>query len=579
VCGIAGIIAHRADNYTLEIARMISALRHRGPDDERTDLFSNCILGHTRLSIVDLATGQQPMRDASGTCSIVFNGEIYGFQDLRRHIDYPFITASDTEVILAMYDRWGDSLLPRLPGMFSFALWDDKEHRLICARDRFGEKPFYYATGRNGEFIFASEIKAILATGLVDPILDLAQVSHYLARLYVHPHHTIYKNIYALPPAHQLRFDRNGLSVIRYWELPATNKEISLQQACEEFEYLLRCSIERQMIADVPIGVFLSGGLDSSTIVAIASNFRDDLLTLSFGFEETSELPFARDVALQYGTHHIEITEKDVDVDGLLMQMQDIYDEPFADSSNIPTFLIAQKARSYAKVMIGGDGGDELLAGYGWYREMFKLKKERKIKLLMQFLSGSLNTRKNALFRRWLFPGEAFHEFGLPLPPADEKVSHIYGLGSVDNALRMDLEDYLPGDILVKVDRASMSNGLEIRAPFLDSELASFAISLPARLKIDEHRDKILLREIFGRFWPDSIRNRNKQGFGAPVEEWLLRPSVVKLYDDYLNNPTRKIFSLIPFDVIRPYIEERTYRTWTLLVLSLWMEGHSFSIV
>jgi asparagine synthase (glutamine-hydrolysing) len=579
VCGIAGIIAHPAENYTLEIARMISALRHRGPDDEGTDLFGNCILGHTRLSIVDLATGQQPMRDASGTCSIVFNGEIYGFQDLRRHIDYPFITTSDTEVILAMYDRWGDSLLPRLPGMFSFALWDDKEHRLICARDRFGEKPFFYATGRNGEFIFASEIKAILATGLVDPILDLAQVSHYLARLYVHPHHTIYKNIYALPPAHQLRFDRNGLSVIRYWKLPVTNKEISLQQACEEFEHLLRCSVERQMIADVPVGVFLSGGLDSSTIVAIASNFRDDLLTLSFGFEDTSELPFARDVALQYGTHHIEITEKDVDVDGLLMQMQDIYDEPFADSSNIPTFLIAQKARSYAKVMIGGDGGDELLAGYGWYREMFKLKKERKIKLLMQFLSGSLNTRKNALFRRWLFPGEAFHEFGLPLPQADEKVSRVYGLGSVDNALRMDLEDYLPGDILVKVDRASMSNGLEIRAPFLDSELASFAISLPSRLKIDEHRDKILLRESFGRFWPDSIRNRNKQGFGAPVDQWLLRPSVVKLYEDYLNNSTRKIFSLIPFDVIRPYIEERTYRTWTLLVLSLWMEGHRFSIL
>ncbi|MEW5961407.1 MAG: asparagine synthase (glutamine-hydrolyzing), partial [Chloroflexota bacterium] len=378
VCGIAGIVAPQARQFQAELSCMVDTLRHRGPDGPGTYFFDNCALGHTRLSIIDLLSGQQPMFSPVSGAGIVFNGEIYGYKSLRVSLpDYPFQTTSDTEAILALYDQYGPGLLSRLPGMFAFAIWDEAHQRLLCARDRFGEKPFYYTWGRKGEFLFASEIKALLASGLVEPVLNRAALAHYMQYLHVHPYQTIYQNIYTLPPAHSLHYEDGQLAVERYWSPPELQPKIELDEAIEQFQVLFDRAVASQLVADVTVGAFLSGGLDSSSIVVAASRHQARLKTFSFGFEDgISELPFAKGVADLYQTDHTELADNHVDIGELLVTMQAVYDEPFADSSNIPTFLISRLARQYVKVVLTGDGGDELLAGYTfWYKPLIFMQK------------------------------------------------------------------------------------------------------------------------------------------------------------------------------------------------------------
>ena len=330
-----------------------------------------CIFGHVRLSIVDLGSGQQPMLSSDKNEAIVFNGEIYGYKDIKKSLgDYAFATNSDTEIILALYKRYGHDLVDKLPGMFSFALWDERKKELFCARDRFGEKPFYYAYGTGGELVFASEIKSILASGLIEPKIDAGSVAHYLKHLYVNPYKTIYSNIFVLPPAHTLAYSDGKLTIRRYWQPPAIDNNIGLEEAARKFKDLFSKAVASQLVADVPVGAFLSGGIDSSSVVAIASQYQKKLKTLSFHFKDgINELPFAREIAAKYGTEHIELFDRDHDIGTLLLKMNDIYDEPFADSSNIPTYLISKLAREHVKVVLTGDGGDELLGGYAsWYR-------------------------------------------------------------------------------------------------------------------------------------------------------------------------------------------------------------------
>jgi asparagine synthase (glutamine-hydrolysing) len=607
VCGIAGIVAAEAERYHGHLQRMIASLGHRGPDESGSYFFKNCALGHTRLSVVDLSTGQQPMLSPVDPVGITFNGEIYGYKSYRASLgDFPFRTTSDTEVILALYQRYGVKMFSRLPGMFAFAIWDHRRQELLCARDRFGEKPFFYAFGREGEFIFASEIKALLASGLVEPVLNRDAVAHYLKYLYVHPHKTVYRNIHTLPPAHLLRYRDGRESLERYWHLPEPRNDIEITEAAEELARLFDQAVSACLVADVPVAAFLSGGLDSSTVVAIASRHQARLKTFSFGFADTlSELPFARQVADLYKTEHVEIADQEADIGALLVAMQDIFDEPFADSSNIPTYLISRSARQHTKVALTGDGADELLAGYSfWYNPLLNMQEAggKHAELAFFFRVGAKLARRAGVLwnttvqhklegieyrrryrsvvqahaaQRQYFTDHEISQFGLD--PATKSLTGP-ACDTIDDALRMDIEDYMPGDILVKLDRASMANGLELRAPFLDVDFASFCISLPYRLKINTEHGKLILRRAMANFWPPSVRTRGKQGFGAPVNQWLKRDTVKVLKEQYLNDRRQKLFSLLPFERTRSAVNHDDYKTWILLVLALWLDEHEFNL-
>lgn len=607
MCGIAGIVAEGAPRYEPILDSMLHSLRHRGPDGTGKKLFSKAALGHARLSIVDIEGGAQPMLSQDRAVVVTFNGEIYGYRDIKAELStYRFRTASDTEIILALYDSYHERFLEFLPGMFAFSLWDERKQELICARDRFGEKPFYYAFGDEGEFIFASEIKALLATKLFTPKLDQQAVTQYLQHLYVHPTRTIYSNVHTLPPAHRLHYRDGRLTIDRYWSLPPAQPSMGLADSVHEFRRLFDKAVSNQLVADVPVGAFLSGGLDSTSVVASASRYKSQLQTFSFGFNKSfNELPYARAVAKKFGTDHVELIDSDTDIADTLIAMQSVYDEPFADSSNIPTYVIAKRARQYCKVVLTGDGGDELLGGYTyWYQPLLHAQQLMKPKLLLgQMLRIANRLRRfagieqsQALLNRiqgyrlrtvWnnvrdahcaqtrYFEPYEIENFGLTLEPGKTPVANA-GFGGVDEALRMDIADYLPGDILVKIDRASMAHGLELRAPFLDKDLASFCISLPANFKLNTRQDKIILRKTFEEEWPAEVRTRSKQGFGAPIDIWLQRDSMAALKDHYLNDPRHKIFSLLPFNATRSIVKRNSYQTWILLVLSLWMDQHDF---
>jgi asparagine synthase (glutamine-hydrolysing) len=605
MCGIAGIVSGAGFHGEPALRRMVDSLRHRGPDGSAIQIFECCGLGHTRLSVVDLEGGKQPMLSPDRSFAVTFNGEIYGYQEIRRELSgYAFRTTSDTEVLLALFARHGERMMPRLPGMFSFAIWDDRRRLLFCARDRFGEKPFYYATGAGGEFVFASEIRAILDSGLVEPELRKDALVHYLRRGYAHPSQGIYSNVHVLPPAHALVFDRDRIRTWRYWEPPAASGTARMEEAVGEFRRLFERSVSRQLVADVPIGAFLSGGLDSSTVVAAASREKQGLRTLSFGFEGNyDELPFADLVARQYQTDHIALRADAEDLPELLFTMQSVYDEPFADSSNIPTYLLCREARKHLKVVLTGDGGDELLGGYAHYRPLVWLERYRGSSAVtyatarvMMSVFDRLRTRRLARLRdlsrgivlgrrhgsileaqraeSTFFSDREITSLGLQAGRWPEPVDGRPGRqNSVADAMHADLEDYMPGDILVKIDRASMAHGLELRAPFLDVDFAGFCLSLPASLKIRTNRDKIILREAYADRWPALVRKRAKQGFGAPVGDWLASPALRSLVDHYLLRPGATICDLLPGRGISNHAREDPHKCWILLTLALWLDS------
>mgnify|MGYP000355522146 CR=1 FL=1 len=602
MCGIAGIVYPKAEIYKPNLLKMVSSIAHRGPDAEGIALFKKCLLGHTRLSIIDIKNALQPMYSIDKKVSITFNGEIYGYQNINKAINYPFKTKSDTETILALYKNKNRDLLTDLPGMFSFAIWNDEEESLFCARDRFGEKPLFYAIGDKGEFIFASEIKSIIASGLISPSLDINSIAHYLQKLYVHPTRTIYSNIFALPPAHTLYFRNNKIEINRYWSLPKNSNPIDLENAIEKFKDMFDNAISNQLIADVSVGAFLSGGLDSSTIVAAASKYNKGLKTFSFDFINNSkDKKYARMVSRMYDTNHIELSDNDFSIEELIFKMQDIYDEPFADSSSIPTYLLSKLASEHIKVILTGDGGDELFGGYPyWYNNLLYMDKYRKKSFLKKGIITSfikLISRSNfKLPEHWINNYNAierlkkyksiekFHDiqkehfslfdlesFGIDI---NEKTLPNYNnKDKIDDVLKNDCIDYLPGDILVKTDRASMANGLELRSPFLDYKFASFCISLPHSLKLNGIKDKIILRNAYEKYWPSEVCFRKKQGFGAPIKYWLKQKEMKDIKIEYLDDRNKKIFSYLDYNYAKKFSNKDNYQTWILLVLSLWLEN------
>jgi asparagine synthase (glutamine-hydrolysing) len=567
-----------------------------------------CLLGHTRLSIIDLASGNQPMKSADGRYAISFNGEIYNFRELRsdlERIGCRFATSSDTEVVLAAYSVWGAGCLDRFRGMFAFAIWDSCERELFAARDLFGEKPLYFTESSSRVFLISSEIKAITAAGHIVPKIDLNAVDAFLALGYVPPDRTIYSNIHTLPPGHYLHRKEGTFRITRYWKPILKVRPTTLHEAIERTQELLQQAVTRQMVADVPVGAFLSGGLDSSTIVALMQmQSNKPVKTFSVGFgRHINELPYARAVARKYGTEHHEIDLGAPDVAEMLFRMTEVYDEPFADTSNIPAYLISEFARKHVKVVLSGDGGDELFGGYSWtYPSLVKSGKVPSslvLWIMLRFLSRllqhrwkslalysagcGLSARQPDMWSRQVFqhtqiswedrqrlwgdraggvescrPGDYY------LPPE--------GVEGVNQGFYFDLTSYLPGDILVKIDRAAMAHGLETRAPLLDRDLVEFALSLPVSLKVEERKTKILLQEACARYWPDELRGRHKQGFGSPFDAWLSIPAVMDMTERTFSRGSA-LRALLP-GINKRDATRRDYGAWILLTLGLWLEQH-----
>ncbi|RMZ61044.1 asparagine synthase (glutamine-hydrolyzing) [Chryseobacterium nematophagum] len=594
MCGIAGIIAPNAKNYQNEIQKMTNAIAHRGPDSAHHEFYENAALGHRRLSIIDLSeNGKQPMFSNTQNECIVLNGEIYGYLDIKKQYpEYPYRGGSDTEVILAMYQRKQENLIHDLPGMFSFAIWDEEKKQLFCARDRFGEKPFYYAIGAHNEFIFASEIKAILASGLIQPKVDQKALSHYLQYGYVSSYQSIYSNIYILPPAHQLIWRNNKLSISRYYSLPTKDRNLSLSDAKEEFFYLLKNAVKKQLIADVEVGSFLSGGLDSSTIVALVNEFLPQQTTISFGYDhKDNELKYAKEIAEKYKTNHIEVHEKKEDLATSLLKVSKFLDEPFENTSYIPHYEICKNARQNLTVVLSGDVGDELFGGYHYYTVENKMRNHFSyksiiakfgLKLYQKFRTSSYLSQKNIEYSSILdfhlnSVKNAFNKDERRLLGISAEYSQEYSFtpnpDSLNDIMRVDLENYVPSDMMVKSDRMAMANSLEVRTPFLDLDFAEFCIQLPEQLKLDHNNDKIILREAMSAYWTETIRNRHKQGFGMGLESWFEEENLINLSNDLLKNRDQKVFKYIDFDRAQQFLN-KDHKHWNLLQLALWAHNN-----
>jgi asparagine synthase (glutamine-hydrolysing) len=619
MCGIAAIIAD--DSVPIPdgaIERMVASLAHRGPDCSTSVRLPGCHLGHTRLSVIDLAGGAQPMSDPAQRYDVVFNGEIYNFRELRRELEgrsVAFRTQSDTEVLLLGYREFGESVVERLNGQFAFAIWDRQTRRLFAARDRLGEKPLFWAKSPAGQLLIASEIRAILAAGLVVPELDSTSVDAFLTLLYVPPDRTIYSNIETLRPGHAMLWERGRRCEWAYWQPRLSTHSVDAVEAVRHVRQLLERAVQRQMVADVPVGAFLSGGLDSSTIVALMSRHTTSpIKTLSVGFADLiNELPFAKAVAEAYRTEHIEL-QMEIPVAEYLERMAEVYDEPFGDSSNIPTYLISEFARRQVKVVLAGDGGDELFGGYSWYEPLllqahlptsaaafFQARWQAKLAGVLQRLGapvGGWRAQAAAAYKgiraKRRFPDlwqRHLAALRVDAPPsrrqlwqrtqtlsAEDALAQRYepppDVQGIDRAVDFDLRCYLAGDIFVKVDRAAMAHGLETRSPFMDVDLVEFVLSLPSHVRFDGGQLKCLLRRSCEDLWPASVRTRSKQGFGAPLQAWLQQPNVASLARRVFR-PGTPLTGLLP-GAAQAFRKARRnpQSIWNLLCLGLWLEKH-----
>lgn len=579
MCGVVGIASQYpvADRSGLVAGR--DAISHRGPDDsgEWWSADGRVGLAHRRLSIVDLSpAGHQPMHDASGVVSIVFNGEIYNFTELRKELatkGHAFRSNSDTEAILVAYREWGIGCLSRLNGMFAFGLYDSRRGVIFLARDRAGEKPlFYHRT--NGVLRFASELKALMVDTSLPRRVDTESLDCYLAMGFVPGDRCILQGFNKLPPANALRFDlKTGeCNIWRYWQLPepelavasGRGDEISL---LEELEMLLEDSVRRQMVADVPVGVLLSGGVDSSLVTAMAVRASRKVKTFTIRFPghgKLDETEHARLIARHFGTDHIELEAQPTTAE-LLPNLARQFDEPIVDSSMIPTFMVSQLVRQHCVVALGGDGGDELFGGYGHYSRLLWLKS--RLGMIPRSLRQIVATAAVNLMpmgtkgRNWVLAVGGDLENSVPMiacyfdssarrrlmatqsdwHTSAESIAERFIPGSPDllqRATRMDFENYLAEDILVKVDRASMLNSLEVRAPLLDYRIIEFAFGkVPTDLKASSQEKKILLKNLAAKLLPPMFDRQRKQGFSIPLATWLKSGQFREKFFDVLTDP------------------------------------------
>jgi asparagine synthase (glutamine-hydrolysing) len=550
MCGISGFFHfdHNREADAAMVRRMWSVMTHRGPDDHGEFVSGPVALGFNRLSIIDLSSGHQPMSNPDGSAWVIFNGEIYNFQQLRQDLiarGHTFRTRSDTETIVHAWDEFGESCVEKLRGMFAFAIWDERRRVLFGARDRLGIKPFYYHVDKD-TFAFASEIKALLELPHIEPEIDRSALAEYLHHRYVIAPHTILHGVNKLPPGHTIRVDQNGVRISRYWEAPyepAAHKDEDA--ALEELDSLLDEVVRMHLISDVPLGAFLSGGLDSSTVVGImAKQGVADIKTFSIGYDSPeSELDYARVVAEHFHTDHHELRLTPEGFRDFLPKMVWHMDEPVGDEASIPLYYLAQFARRKVTVALSGEGSDEIFGGYGIYRTMMAYQGVNRLPMIG--LAGSaLSKFTEGKWKKYA------SMLGQPLESRYRGVSRVFSRDEISHLLPDDIEPYngaaaahkrcgsattlgkmlyvdlntwLADDLLVKADRMSMANSLELRVPFLDHKLVEFANSLPDRLKIRWNTGKYLLKRHVEPLLPRDIIHRTKKGFPVPTRTWFER--------------------------------------------------------
>lgn len=577
---------------------MLDALVHRGPDESGTWSSPSAMLGTRRLAIVDPVGGHQPVVDHDAGVVVVANGEIYGHEHIRAlHRSYPYRSGSDIEVVPALHRVHGADFLTHLPGTFALALWEERAGQLTLARDRFGERPLYFAARVDGLLVFASEPEALRASGLVDVEVDREVLAHVLRQGYVPPGCCIWRGMTSLGPAQALRYRPGDASIerSRWWSPPeVVAPGGGFDDPVVWFRGALERAVQDQLVADVPVGTFLSGGIDSSTVAALAARHHPRLDGFAFDMPGESELPFARAVAERHGIDLHVFRPTGLDLVEALHQVAATWGEPLADSSTVPTLLLCRFVRESVKVALTGDGADELLGGYlcwtrglldpadparrpaevasarsRWWRRTWRGSSAAAASMP----AGHTVARRYADFRCYFSPSELAALGVRSVSGADVDLS-AYGYGTADDISRFDLDHYLPGDILVKTDRASMATGLEVRAPFLDAEVAEGCLRLPARWKVDASHEKLLLRRSFADLLPPEVLARPKQGFGSPMARWLVEDDVVELIHAELADPTAPVFDLMDHEAVQPYLAIADQRLWNLLTVALWWRHH-----
>jgi asparagine synthase (glutamine-hydrolysing) len=531
MCGIAGIVA--AGDWLGTVEAMTESLRHRGPDDGGTWNAPGVALGHRRLAIVDVSpAGHQPMH--FGDYTIVYNGEIYNFRELRRELDGPFHSDSDTEVILHLYAKHGPACLGRLAGMFAFAIWDRRKRELFVARDRLGIKPFFYLQ-RQGMFAFASELKAL--TGLSSRRIDHTALWDYFSYKYIPCPKTIYEDVRQLPPAHAMLLGEDGARSWRYWSPEPNSEESDPDRAQRRLEELLHEVVPAHMIADVPVGVFLSGGIDSTAVVA--SLERPKTFAIGFDDPKIDEAPYARRVAAHFGTEHHERQVPALEAEEALSRLPSMFDEPFADLAAWSNYVVSREARRFVTVALSGEGGDEVFSGYVHHAKSLKYRPSAAARVLARWLPPFSRPGISAL-RRALTGVEQHAALTGPfnalqkrqlladgLVPRDyDDLWHLRAwwrpdLDRIKAMQWLELNTFLPDDLLVKVDRSSMAVSLEVRPPFLDHRIVEFGLGLASSVLRDGEKGKLPLRRYLAGKVPDEVLTRRKQGFGMGGGSWL----------------------------------------------------------
>jgi asparagine synthase (glutamine-hydrolysing) len=620
MCGIAGFVdlwgrkVRAMEDREEILARMCRIIRHRGPDDQGLMAKTGVALGMRRLAIIDLVSGNQPMSGEDGSVTIVFNGEIYNFQDLKPRLErhgHIFHTHSDTEAIVHAYEEFGPQCLNYLRGMFAFAIWDDKARTLFIARDRAGKKPLYYTTTSNGTLVFGSELKALLEHPDVEREIDSRALDAYFTLGYVPDPLSIFCNIHKLPPGHYLNFTNGQVTVKQYWDFEFQPAE-SHNEAdyLHELRVLLDESVRLRLISDVPLGAFLSGGIDSSTVVALmARHMGQPVKTFSIGFHEDSynELKYARLTAQQFGTDHHEFFVTP-DICAVVDELAWHFDEPFADSSAIPTYMVSKLARDHVTVVLSGDGGDELFAGYtryaierkrGGFDRLPRPLRERVMRPLSERLPHAAWGRNylhnvsldpvaryldsvsvfTGLNRKSLYTSDFSGKLGTGGYVGgmfSELVENVKNDDEVDRLLYLDSKTYLPGDILTKVDRMSMAVSLEARAPLLDHKLIEFVTRIPSALKLAGLETKHILKQAVKDLVPAEILHRPKQGFGVPIQEWINQQLRARIRDTLSDARSRQrgYVNSHYVDVLLDEHErgrrDHSMGLWALLMLELW---------
>ena len=620
MCGICGIIHRRADRPLVpaDLQRMCDVVSHRGPDDEGQAVWPSAGIGMRRLSIIDLSTGAQPIYNEDRSLAVVFNGEIYNHAELREQLlakGHRFATRSDTEAILHAYEEYGVDCPTKLNGMFAFAIYDPAKRRLFIARDRIGIKPLYYFHD-DERLLFASELKSIMQVKDVPRRIDERALDAFLTFEYIPSPLTIFKEIHKLPPGHWLLYEDGRVTVKPYWSFDYAASDLPAEQLARRLEELLEDAVRIRLMSEVPLGAFLSGGLDSSSVVAMMCRAsREQVKTFSIGFTNSTynELPYARTVAQFFGTEHYEeiITP---DAAALTEKLLWMLDEPFGDFSVFPTYLVSQMARKHVTVALSGDGGDELLAGYDTY---IAQKMARRYQQLPSFLrhgvveplvnllpptekkKGLINRAKRFVegarlpdhlqHVRWMIFLQQAEKALLYSPEFSRGLGGHDSYGFIEEYFRrttssdpldqqeyVDIKTYLVDDILVKVDRMSMAVSLEARVPFLDYRFVEFAATLPSNLRLHGKRTKHILKESLKNVLPLKIIERGKEGFSIPIKTWLkqeLKPMMMEALSEK-NVREKGYFSPVYVNTLIDEhlrgVENHSHRLWALMVFHLW---------